>query len=156
MSLFVPAREPETWLGETWSLSSIMWSAGSRVGVGAVIWTKWWGGGEAATRPEKLFPGRTIVVSCSQDMFPWLCHNMIPWISTWLELGENYSHNIICNKLWHKFCLVYDKIAEIKSPVFVKSTTNSSAKLIWIIKGTCHIWSVEQSNVLDPLHKNLH
>ena len=37
MSLFVPAREPETWLGETWVLSSIIWSAGG--GGGPEAWT---------------------------------------------------------------------------------------------------------------------
>ena len=39
MSLFVADREPETWLGETWSLSSIMWSAGGVGVASAEIWT---------------------------------------------------------------------------------------------------------------------
>lgn len=105
MSLFVPAREPESWLGETWVLSSIMWSAewgwGLRLRLGPIR-RRGCRGEDWTWLQGRRNSGRTIVSlvsQCSQDMFPWLSHNMIPWISTWLELGENNSHILICNKL---------------------------------------------------------
>ena len=152
MSLFVPARQPETWLDETWGWWWMVWPVDTRVGAGH--WDlhqlgkrRGWGEGTdwiwlQGRRNCFLDCLSRSVSHCSQDMFPRLCHNMIPWISTWLELGENNSHILICNKFepWHKLCLVFDQnLTTLNIQCSSLKVQNSNAKLIWIIRGTCHI-----------------